>query len=105
MLLMCEQLAAGLGASAAAKNSSAGVPGEAVGNARLGLWVGQKFLGETVRFVSGATSGTDRVDIELYKRAGKEERVQKQIAANQRYEDAVRRLAVRGGVGGKTSDG
>ncbi|KAI0706088.1 hypothetical protein BC835DRAFT_1312173 [Cytidiella melzeri] len=86
MLLTCEQLAAGLGAPAS-KNSVTQTP-TAVGNARLGLWVGQKFL-------------------ELYKRAGKDERVQKQIVANQRLEEAVIALAARGDIGraGKTADG
>lgn len=44
MLQTCEQLAAGLGAPAA--KSSAPGPSAPTGNVRLGLWVGQKFLGE-----------------------------------------------------------
>ena len=48
---------------------------------------------------------TDRLHVELYKRAGKEERVQKQIATNQRIEEAVKLLAARNGVGGQATDG
>lgn len=44
MLQTCEQLAAGLGASPT-KNPATDTP-IAVGNARLGLWVGRKFLGK-----------------------------------------------------------
>ena len=44
MLQVCEQLAAGLGASG--KRPGEGPPlNGSVGNARLGLWVGQKYLG------------------------------------------------------------
>ncbi|KAI0095066.1 hypothetical protein BDY19DRAFT_880730 [Irpex rosettiformis] len=85
MLLTCEQLAAGLGALSA-KSLNAGGSSTSTGNASLGLWVGQKLL-------------------ELYKRAGKEERVQKQIVANQWLDEAVRLLAARNGVGGKATDG
>ena len=43
MLQTCEQLAAGMGAPA----TKGTPPGTAVtGNVRLGLWVGQKYLGE-----------------------------------------------------------
>lgn len=37
------------------------------------------------------------VATELYKRAGKEKRVQNQLAANERLEEAVRALEARGG--------
>lgn len=43
MLQTCEQLAAGLGAPAAKGNSS-----EPTGHLRLGLWVGQKYLGTCI---------------------------------------------------------
>ncbi|KAI0348201.1 hypothetical protein BDW22DRAFT_1424406 [Trametopsis cervina] len=82
MLMTCEQLAAGLGASN--KNLDGAV--NSVGNAQLGLWVGQKFL-------------------ELYKRAGKEERIQKQIVVNQRLEEAVTALAARGKPIGRGDSG
>ncbi|KAF7793576.1 hypothetical protein EIP86_004690 [Pleurotus ostreatoroseus] len=72
MLKTCEQLAAGLGAPAV-KSSTAGP----TGSVRLGLWVGQKLL-------------------ELYKREGKEPEVQKQMAINQRLEEAVKALDARG---------
>ena len=42
MLQTCEQLAAGLGAPADKSKPDAAV---AVGNAPLGLWVGERFLG------------------------------------------------------------
>ncbi|GJE89523.1 hypothetical protein PsYK624_056250 [Phanerochaete sordida] len=78
MLQTCEQLAVGLGAPASKSTEKENGP-SAVGNARLGLWVGQKFL-------------------ELYRRAGKEHRVQKQLLANQRLEEAVRAVEARGMV-------
>lgn len=50
MLQACEQIAAGLGAPpkkpAEGSSSSPAKATGAVGNARLGLWVGQKYLGE-----------------------------------------------------------
>lgn len=49
MLLTCEQLASGLGAPAT--KSKAGGSAATVGNARLGLWVGQKLLGETCGYL------------------------------------------------------
>ncbi|KAI0776328.1 hypothetical protein BD413DRAFT_470228 [Trametes elegans] len=80
MLQTCEQLAAGLGAPAvkgtgAASQVSRGTV--AVGNAPLGLWVGERFL-------------------ELYKRAGKEARVQKQTVVNAQLAKAVTDLSRRG---------
>ncbi|KAM5538360.1 hypothetical protein V8D89_007962 [Ganoderma adspersum] len=90
MLQTCEQLAAGLGATAkagatAAASGGEGAPTTAVpttstasmGNAPLGLWVGERFL-------------------ELYKRYGKEARVQKQTVLNARFAKAVEELAERG---------
>lgn len=74
MLQTCEQLAAGLGAPPT--KGATGPASASVGNAPLGLWVGEKFL-------------------ELYKRAGRDQRAQKQAAANQRLEEAVRALTGR----------
>uniref|UniRef100_A0A5K1JYP9 Probable 3-oxoacyl-[acyl-carrier-protein] reductase oxidoreductase (EC) n=1 Tax=Ganoderma boninense TaxID=34458 RepID=A0A5K1JYP9_9APHY len=86
MLQTCEQLAAGLGATAKAGASANSGPGTttttpttaaaSVGNAPLGLWVGERFL-------------------ELYKRYGKEARVQKQMVVNARLAKAVEELAQR----------
>ncbi|CDO77305.1 hypothetical protein BN946_scf184753.g55 [Trametes cinnabarina] len=82
MLQTCEQLAAGLGAPATKDTLSAATPGSQgaivpVGNAPLGLWVGERFL-------------------ELFKRAGKESRVQKQTVVNAQLSKAVTDLARRG---------
>ncbi|KAH9926501.1 uncharacterized protein B0H18DRAFT_1006448 [Fomitopsis serialis] len=82
MLQTCEQLAAGLGAPADRSkpdpsSKDAVVP---VGNAPLGLWVGERFL-------------------ELFRRAGKEARVQKQLAHNNQLSKAVEDLARRGAEG------
>ncbi|TBU25863.1 hypothetical protein BD311DRAFT_867198 [Dichomitus squalens] len=81
MLQTCEQLAAGLGAL----TKPTGGPGapapdggkDVVGNAPLGLWVGERFL-------------------ELYKRYGKDARAQKQAGVNARLSRAVQELAERG---------
>ncbi|KAL6307835.1 hypothetical protein BKA93DRAFT_727071 [Sparassis latifolia] len=72
MLQTCEQLVAGLGAPPT--KPVKGQPAVAVGNAPLGLWVGQRFL-------------------ELFKRAGKEARVQKQQETNVQLAKAVEELA------------
>ncbi|KAF9812532.1 hypothetical protein IEO21_06171 [Rhodonia placenta] len=83
MLQTCEQLAAGLGAPP--NKPAPKEPGQKhaapvlVGNAPLGLWVGERFL-------------------ELFKRAGKESRVQKQTAINAHLAKAVEDLARRAGV-------
>ncbi|CCM03812.1 uncharacterized protein FIBRA_05961 [Fibroporia radiculosa] len=85
MLQTCEQLAAGLGAPStkSSKAKAASRSGESenaalvpVGNAPLGLWVGERFL-------------------ELYRRAGKEDRAKKQAAINAQFREAVQRLARR----------
>jgi hypothetical protein len=103
MLLTCEQLAAGLGASSV--KDQEGAPLATVGNAHLGLWVGQKFLGQSrLAIVFQPCQMIDSAYAELYKRAGKEERVQKQIVANRRLEDAVRALAAHDAIGGKMTD-
>jgi len=83
MLQTCEQLAAGLGASPKAPLSSSGQENSdqkqattVVGNAPLGLWIGERFL-------------------ELFKRAGKEGRAQKQTIVNAQLAKAVEDLAKR----------
>ncbi|KAH9830402.1 uncharacterized protein C8Q71DRAFT_785481 [Rhodofomes roseus] len=79
MLQTCEQLAAGLGAPADKSkldpNSKDTVA--PVGNAPLGLWVGERFL-------------------ELFRRAGKDARVHKQLVRNEQLAKAVEDLARRG---------
>ncbi|KAI0328458.1 hypothetical protein GY45DRAFT_1326330 [Cubamyces sp. BRFM 1775] len=82
MLVTCEQLAAGLGAPSNKGTTGSGPPGTQstsvmVGNAPLGLWVGERFM-------------------ELFKRAGKEARVQKQTIVNAQLSKAVSDLARRG---------
>ncbi|KZT73388.1 hypothetical protein DAEQUDRAFT_721986 [Daedalea quercina L-15889] len=79
MLQTCEQLAAGLGAPVDKSkprpdSTDAAIP---VGNAPLSLWVGERFL-------------------ELFRRAGKEARVQKQLAHNKLLAKAVEDLVRRG---------
>ncbi|THH27936.1 hypothetical protein EUX98_g6250 [Antrodiella citrinella] len=69
MLQTCEQLAAGLGAPPASNAE----PGAVLGNVPLGLWVGERFL-------------------ELYNRAGKTARAEKQTAANAQYAKALETL-------------
>lgn len=100
MLQTCEQLAAGLGAPAKkSTNDDAAAPASvAVGNARLGLWVGQKFLGMSSNLMhqSPTVSNIKPLAIpELYKRAGKEHRIQRQLITNQRLEEAVGALSAR----------
>ncbi|KAI0696886.1 hypothetical protein C8T65DRAFT_615130 [Cerioporus squamosus] len=81
MLQTCEQLAAGLGAppmkgaTAPGENGKAATP-IVVGNAPLGLWVGERFL-------------------ELFKRFGKDTRAQKQAVVNAQLAKAVDDLARR----------
>ncbi|KAI9069691.1 hypothetical protein FKP32DRAFT_1586700 [Trametes sanguinea] len=84
MLQTCEQLAAGLGAppaknatTASGSQDAKGTTTVPVGNAPLGLWVGERFL-------------------ELFKRAGKEARIQKQTVVNAQLSKAVTDLARRG---------
>lgn len=51
MLDTARQLAAGMGAlSSKSKNTGSGGAGEALGNAPLGLWIGEKFHGEGLSF-------------------------------------------------------
>lgn len=101
MLQACEQLAAGLGASVKKPVDGSPANTTAVGNARLGLWVGQKYLGGSSgsgRWNALLISGCGGAP-ELYKRAGKEHRVQKQLVANERLEEAVKVLSARGCTG------
>ncbi|RDX44285.1 hypothetical protein OH76DRAFT_1359850 [Lentinus brumalis] len=81
MLQTCEQLAAGLGAPPTKGATTPGENGKAatpivVGNAPLGLWVGERFL-------------------ELFKRFGKDTRAQKQAIVNAQLAKAVDTLARR----------
>ncbi|KAG6330390.1 hypothetical protein ID866_8699 [Astraeus odoratus] len=74
VLAVCETLGAGMGASAKkgsdTTNTGKAENGEGVGNAPLRLWVGERF-------------------VELFKRAGKENRVWKQEEFNACYRSAV----------------
>ncbi|KAH7924786.1 hypothetical protein BV22DRAFT_1034747 [Leucogyrophana mollusca] len=79
-LVACEQLAAGLGAVVKAEDGAQGAGKghiDAVGNAPLRLWVGERFL-------------------ELFRRAGKEPRVQKQVVANGELEKVVEKIRQKG---------
>ncbi|KAI0066715.1 hypothetical protein BV25DRAFT_1849368 [Artomyces pyxidatus] len=73
MLGTCEQLAAGLGAPPAKEDAGK----DQHGNVPLRLWLGERF-------------------VELYKRAGKEERAEQQSAQNAELRRVVERLAIRG---------
>jgi hypothetical protein len=55
MLSTCEQLAAGLGAVGKRKNRDDATRegGDGVGNARLRLWVGERFLGAFLFYFIG----------------------------------------------------
>lgn len=102
MLQTCEQLAAGLGApptkGTGATQNTKSTP-VVVGNAPLGLWVGERFLGESalhrIRCLVALSVPSTSVT-ELFKRAGKEARVQKQTAVNAQLTKAVSDLARRG---------
>ncbi|KIJ64161.1 hypothetical protein HYDPIDRAFT_132789 [Hydnomerulius pinastri MD-312] len=83
VLAVCETLGAGMGASVkkakeelecSVTEKSSGETKDATGNAPLRLWVGERFL-------------------ELFKRAGKESRANKQRIFNTAYQSAVDRLA------------
>ncbi|EIW87452.1 hypothetical protein CONPUDRAFT_161980 [Coniophora puteana RWD-64-598 SS2] len=71
-LLSAEQLAAGLGAAPSRDASANGQ--DAVGNAPLRYWIGERLL-------------------ELFKRAGKEGRVQRQTVANEQLAKEVEKVA------------
>jgi len=75
MLQTCEQLAAGLGAPPVTNSLKEGTTTTTTvsGNVPLGLWVGERFL-------------------ELYNRAGKTARAEKQAAANEQYAKALEAL-------------
>ncbi|KAI0321192.1 hypothetical protein OF83DRAFT_1161926 [Amylostereum chailletii] len=73
MLETCEQLAAGLGAPASKEDAARAA---VAGNAPLRLWVGERF-------------------VELYKRAGKEARAEKQAALNVELAKVVEAMASR----------
>ncbi|KAI0756062.1 hypothetical protein C8Q80DRAFT_1090902 [Daedaleopsis nitida] len=76
MLQTCEQLAAGLGAPPTKGTGEHTKMPVVLGNAPLGLWVGERFL-------------------ELFKRFGKDSRAQRQAAVNAQLAKAVEHLARR----------
>ncbi|KAH7914523.1 hypothetical protein BJ138DRAFT_1143607 [Hygrophoropsis aurantiaca] len=75
-LIACEQLAAGLGAVVKVEDGAQPL-NDAVGNAPLRLWVGERFL-------------------ELFKRSGKDAKIQKQTTANAELENIIARINQRG---------
>ncbi|KAG8935972.1 hypothetical protein FRC00_010048 [Tulasnella sp. 408] len=75
MLKTCQQLASGLGAPEDKANELVN-GGSVVGNVPLGLWVGEKFL-------------------ELYRRAGKESKAQRQAELNAGIQGAMDRILQR----------
>ncbi|KAF9461040.1 hypothetical protein BDZ94DRAFT_1299517 [Collybia nuda] len=99
MLVTCEQLGAGLGAEqkpgdkaeakgeekglgqGSVKGQEKGRRGDAVGNAQLRLWVGERFL-------------------ELYRWSGDGEKAQRQVRMNERFRRAVKDVERRGQVVG-----
>ena len=102
MLQTCEQLAAGLGAPSTKDATTTGANGKStqpivVGNAPLGLWVGERFLGECSDLsVSDSTMIERNTVTELFKRFGKDSRAQKQTIVNAQFARAVEDLACRG---------
>lgn len=108
MLGTSEQLAAGLGAASIKKDKDKGKAKEggggseekepdAVGNAPLRLWIGERFLGTPpLPFpnfpVLASADITSVARTELYKRMGKESKVKKQAAANRQMRRAVERV-------------
>ena len=98
MLETCGTIAAGMGAVAKKgdKKSEKEGGGEesSVGNAVLGLWVGQRFLGGWLNVLIFAYTNT-LVLIELYKREGNEHKAKKQEVVNARLEEAVMKMEKR----------
>lgn len=91
VLALCETLGAGMGACVK-KDPTRGDDiiegqGGSVGNAALRLWVGERFLGECL--VDYDVRLKLITLVELFKRAGKASRVQKQKALNDHYQSAL----------------
>ena len=103
MLGTCEQLAAGLGANGV-KRKRDGEDGQlaksvdSVGNAPLRLWVGERFLGMFSLSSLDFPWPKAKIDeyAEIYKGVGKESKIQKQAAMNQKLMRAVERVTNRG---------
>jgi hypothetical protein len=99
VLRSARQLAAGLGAPAVKGPAPGGGGGGdgAVGNAVLGLSVGERYLGACMRgLLCPGTRGLTDGSAELYRRTGDAENARKQASANARLARAVERLRERG---------
>lgn len=110
MLVTCDQLAAGLGATSTKSKTVAegdgrrdqadGSKGDAsdVGNAPLRLWVGEKFVGTLFCPFPCQVGAYARYALitELHKRMGHEELANKQAQLNTRLKKAVVQMVARG---------
>lgn len=100
MLQTCEQLAAGLGAPPSKTPGSSAENAVVFGNVPMGLWVGERFLGTyfCAYGLSALFSSAEwlRCVTDLYKRAGKTARAEKQAATNAHYAEALDKLKMRG---------
>lgn len=103
MLTTARQLSAGLGAPASKPHGRQSKPNPLVnhkaaprkiGNASLGLWVGQRFLGES-RVVPSWNKRLMR-DAELYRRTGRDTRAKQQGAINEELSSALEEIEQRG---------
>lgn len=102
VLATCEQLVAGLGAAVESKRKAGDPDNEkalkekgktdAVGNAPLRLWIGERFLGMSLNEFTNLNGVLIACDLEMYKRQGKDKKAQRQAAANQGYQLAVKKL-------------
>lgn len=95
VLAVCEALGAGMGATAQTNgcgnrvDMGSGGSADAIGNAPLRLWVGERFLGRFILDNYVASFSSTGSLVELFNRAGKEKRVRKQEEFNALYRSAV----------------
>lgn len=103
MLTTARQLAAGLGAPPSksqdpqlhdSDNTAMGTTRK-VGNAPLGLWIGQRFLGEAAT-VQEATDNGINCFAELYRRTGRDKRARRQGDINSELIRGVEEIDSRG---------
>lgn len=101
MLDACGQIAAGLGAPAQKpenkQDAKSKIPDGSVGNASLGLWVGEQFLGmpQTAYKPLRRLNFFFHIRTDIYKREGNEKKARKQELLNDRLADAVKELSKR----------
>jgi hypothetical protein len=92
MLVLADQLGAGLGAPADKEKERAGA--RPTGNAPLRLWVGERRFGARHGFCISCFGLTYTL-AELYRRAGKEARAEKQASSNAVLKGVVDGLVLR----------